>query len=104
MRVFKAKSYFEYLYAPGNEYQRTRFHVSMGNLASSELSTALPRGFPWETLPKGTKIVDVGGGIGSACHEIIKKNPLLEFTIQDLPHVIGQATEVSTLILQSGTQ
>ena len=30
---------------------------------------------------KGTKVVDVGGGLGSACEEIMKKNPFLRFTV-----------------------
>jgi len=59
----------------------------MGHLASSESSTVVSGGFPWKTLSEGTRIVDVGGGIGIACHEIMKKNPLLKFTVQDLPNV-----------------
>lgn len=104
LRLFKTKSYFEYLHAPGNEYQNARFQAAMGNFAASESSTVVPGGFPWETLPKGTKIVDVGGGVGSACHEIMKKNPFLTFTVQDLPNVADEAIEVklpkSTLILE----
>ena len=96
LRLFKAKSYFDYLRAPGNEYIDARFQASMGHWASSEGSTVIPGGFPWETVPEGTKIVDVGGGVGSACHEIMKKNPLLKFTIQDLPSVRDQAVVVST--------
>ena len=95
LRLFKAKSYFDYLYAPGNEYLKARFQAAMGALASSESSTVVPGGFPWESLPKGTKIVDVGGGIGSACQEIMNKNPLLKFTVQDLPSVTEEATSVS---------
>lgn len=91
-RVFKTNSYFDYLYMPGNEYQCARFHVGMNGIASSELSTVVPGGIPWETLREGTKIVDVGGGIGSACRDIMKKNPLLKFVVQDLPSVTDQAT------------
>jgi len=96
LRVFKAKSYFDYLHTPGNEYIDARFQASMGHLASSENSTVVPGGFPWETLPEGTRIVDVGGGIGSACREIMEKNPLLKFTVQDLLSVRDQAVAVST--------
>lgn len=94
--LFKKKSYFDYVYAPGNEYLGIRFQAAMGHLASSESSTVVSGGFPWDTLSEGTRIVDVGGGIGTACHEIMKKNPLLKFTIQDLPSVSGQAIAVST--------
>lgn len=95
VRFFKSKSYFDYIYTPGNEYLGVRFQAAM-RAASSVSETVVPGGFPWETLPKGTKIVDVGGGVGSACHEIMKKNPLLKFTVQDLPTVTEQATAVST--------
>ena len=96
LRLFKAKSYFDYLHAPGNEYINARFQASMGPFASSESSTVVPGGFPWETLPEGTRIVDVGGGIGFACREIMEKSPLLRFTVQDLPSVRDQAVVVST--------
>ena len=96
LRLFKTKSYFDYIYAPGNEYLGVRFQASMGHLASSESSTVVSGGFPWETLSEGTRIVDVGGGIGTACHEIMKKNPLLKFTVQDLPNVCDQAIAVRT--------
>ena len=92
--MFKTKSYFDYLYAPGNEYLGVRFQAAM-SVVSSDSETVVSGGFPWETLPKGTKVVDVGGGVGSACREIMKKNPLLKFTVQDLPTVAEQATEVS---------
>ena len=97
LRLFGAKKFFDYLSVPGNEYPSARCQAAMRSLAWSDASTVFPGGFPWETLPKGTKIVDVGGGIGSACHEIMKKNPLLEFTIQDLQHMADQAIVVSVL-------
>ena len=97
LRLFKTKCYFDYLHAPGNEYLNARFQAAMGNLAASENSTVVPGGFPWESLPRGTKIVDVGGGVGSACQEIMKKNPSLKFTVQDLPSVAEEAIAVSIL-------
>ena len=95
LRVYEAKSYFDYLFAPGNEYQAARFHAAMGSLVSSESSAVIPGGFSWETLPKGARVVDVGGGTGSACREIMKKNSLLKFTIQDLQNAVDQAIVVS---------
>lgn len=91
LRLYRAKSYFDDVFAPGNEYRGARFHAAMGSLVSSESSVVAPGGFPWETLPKGARVVDVGGGTGSACHEIMKKNPLLKFTIQDLQNAVDQA-------------
>ena len=96
LRLFKTKSYFDYIYAPENEGLAIRFQAAMGSAASSESSTVVPGGFPWETLSEGTMVVDVGRGLGTACHEIMKKNPLLKFTIQDLPTVSEEAITVST--------
>ena len=101
LRLFKAKNYFGYLHAPGNEYRNARFQAAMGNFAASESSTVVPGGFPWETLPRGTKIVDVGGGVGTACQEIMRKNPLLKFIVQDLPNVAEEAIAVSTVLMST---
>ena len=95
-RLFKTRSYFDYLYAPGNEYLSARFQAAM---AGSFNSPTVPGGFPWETLPAGAKIVDLGGGVGGACHDIMKKNSLLKFIVQDLPSVTDQAISVSILTL-----
>lgn len=84
---FNSKGFFERIYE--NEYLTARFHIGMNGLGS--LETVAPGGFPWETLPEGTKIVDVGGGVGTACQAIMKKNPFVKFTIQDLPKVIEEA-------------
>ena len=96
LRLFKTKSFFDHLYAPGNEYLAVRFQAAMGHAASFESSTVVPGGFPWGTLSEGTMIVDVGGGHGTACQEIMKKNPQLKFTVQDLPSVAEGAIAVST--------
>lgn len=94
--LFKEKAFFEHLHAPGHEYQNARFQAAMGGLSSADSgSSVVPGGFPWETLPGGTKIVDVGGGIGTVCYEIMKKNPSLKFTVQDLPNVTDHAIAVS---------
>ena len=98
LRLFKTKSYYNYLYAPGNEYQGARVQAAMGSIASSEISTVATGGFPWETLSEGTMIVDVGGGHGTACREIMKENPLLKFIIQDLSGATEGAITVSTSI------
>lgn len=99
LRLFKESSFFEHLHAPGNEYQNARFQAAMGGLAASDSSSAVvPGGFPWEMLPEGTKVVDVGGGVGTACHEIMKNNPALKFIVQDLPSVTDQAIAVSVYL------
>jgi len=91
LRFFKTKSLGEYIYAPGNEHLSARHQAAMTHSGLFEGSAVVPGGFPWETLPEGTRIVDVGAGVGSACRQIMEYNPLLKFTVQDLPSVCDQA-------------
>ena len=59
LRLFKTKSYLDYLHAPGNKYLTVRLQAAVGGVASAESSTAVPGGLPRETLSEGTMIVDV---------------------------------------------
>jgi hypothetical protein len=52
-------------------------------------------GFPWNSLPDGAKIVDVGGGIGTMSMIIANEYPKFQYVVQDLPHVISNAASVS---------
>ena len=70
-----------------HEHLQARFGAAMNTFATAESETIVPGWLPSESLPEGTKIVDVGGGTGNAYHEIVMKNPLLKFTVQDLPNV-----------------
>ena len=48
-------------------------------------------------MPAGTTFCDVGGGIGSVSMALVKAHPHLKVTLQDLPNVIEQASEVSLI-------
>lgn len=52
------------------------------------------QGFPWDTVPDGGKVVDVGGNVGSVSLVVAKQYPKLKFVVQDLPHVVGHAATV----------
>jgi tRNA1(Val) A37 N6-methylase TrmN6 len=41
--------------------------------------------FPWNLLPQGTTVCDVGGGVGGVCIKLAKRYPKLHFVLQDLP-------------------
>jgi len=81
-------SFYEWMNGPENEYRRNRFDIAMRGSGQTESRDAVLRGFPWETLPDGSKVVDVGGGIGAVSLQVAKKFPRLRFIVQDL--VIGQ--------------
>jgi sterigmatocystin 8-O-methyltransferase len=53
-----------------------------------------PTAFPWETLPPGATIVDVGGGIGRVAMEISEKFPDYKYVIQDFSILTDQAKKV----------
>ncbi|KII94520.1 hypothetical protein PLICRDRAFT_692890 [Plicaturopsis crispa FD-325 SS-3] len=58
------------------------------------LSSVEASDFAWRDLPKGTKVCDIGGGVGGFCMEIARAYPGLDLTLQDLPHVIGPARQI----------
>ncbi|EJT99249.1 S-adenosyl-L-methionine-dependent methyltransferase [Dacryopinax primogenitus] len=43
--------------------------------------------YPWKDLPKGTTVVDIGGGEGGLVMSIAKAHPHLQFVDQDRPEV-----------------
>jgi hypothetical protein len=51
-------------------------------------------GYSWETLPPGSLVVDVGGGVGSQSLTLARHHPNLRFVVQDRDAVIGDANEV----------
>lgn len=47
--------------------------------------------FDWGGLPKGAKVVDIGGSHGQLCVEVAKEFQSLEFIVQDLPEAVETA-------------
>ncbi|KAJ3797850.1 hypothetical protein GGU11DRAFT_822829 [Lentinula aff. detonsa] len=52
--------------------------------------------FEWGKLPEGSKIVDVGGGVGSVLFPLAENFPELKLVIQDLPGVVDNARKFFT--------
>ena len=48
-------------------------------------------GFPWKSLPEGTTVCDVGGGIGHITMHFAKACPQIRVVLQDLPPTVEQA-------------
>jgi hypothetical protein len=47
--------------------------------------------FPWNALPHGATVCDVGGGIGNICIKLAKRYPTLHLVLQDLPQPLDTA-------------
>ncbi|KAK3713684.1 hypothetical protein LTR37_008378 [Vermiconidia calcicola] len=48
-------------------------------------------GFDWASLPRGAKVVDVGGSHGQLAVQVAKRHPHLNFVVQDLPETVATA-------------
>jgi len=78
---------------PENVARSQRFRVAMVGSTKMEPVTAILSGFQWKDLPKGSTIVDVGGGVGSSSLIIAKAVPDLNIVVQDQPQTIADAKE-----------
>ncbi|KAH9925246.1 S-adenosyl-L-methionine-dependent methyltransferase [Fomitopsis serialis] len=74
---------------PAVREMRGMFPLAMVGLGQMN-SPALIADFPWASLGEAT-VVDVGGGVGSMCLELVKLFPDLHFVVEDLPATIGEA-------------
>ncbi|KAJ4474486.1 O-methyltransferase [Lentinula aciculospora] len=84
-----------------NRFRLERFGKAMTGTASWEAPGAVLNGFDWQSLPQGSVVVDVGGGIGSTsmllAHAYSDRRdnssdddvPGLKFIIQDRESILG---------------
>ncbi|KAK1229446.1 hypothetical protein PQX77_007494 [Marasmius sp. AFHP31] len=86
--VCPGENFWQYLERPTEKFRRARFVIGMRGINDLQPPDAVLRAYDWEKLPAGSLVVDVGGGIGSVTHNIVKSNPNLKFVVQDLPAVI----------------
>ncbi|KAJ7143712.1 hypothetical protein C8R44DRAFT_845906 [Mycena epipterygia] len=79
-----------------NRFRLERFGKAMAGTGSWEAPGAVLNGFDWEALPRGSVVVDVGGGIGSTSMLLASAYAEadadggggLRFVIQDRPVVV----------------
>lgn len=50
--------------------------------------------FDWETLPKDSVVVDVGGGVGAASMPLARKYDHFKLVVQDRPPVVEEGKKV----------
>ncbi|KAI0044137.1 S-adenosyl-L-methionine-dependent methyltransferase [Auriscalpium vulgare] len=82
---------FDYLAA--HPHVMEQFHRAMGGLSKVTGLQAVITQFPWNELPQGATVCDVGGGVGTVSIELAKAHHNLHITLQDLPTVVTQAEQ-----------
>lgn len=50
--------------------------------------------YDWKSLPSSSLVVDVGGGVGTACLALAKEFPNLKFVVQDRQPAVKAGVEV----------
>jgi len=105
------ESTWEFYSRPDQEYRKKRFHVGMQGVQALQplediLACAYLRHlmevkyltvglvFDWKSLPTGSVVVDVGGGVGTVSLSLARDFPDLQIVLQDLPSVIEEAKKV----------
>ncbi|KAE9402942.1 O-methyltransferase [Gymnopus androsaceus JB14] len=78
---------------PSNEMRLRRFGMAMNGVVNLEPPYDILTGFDWGILPKGSVIVDVGGGVGSYCIAIARAFAGLKFIVQDRPMTVKLGAE-----------
>ncbi|KXN82185.1 Sterigmatocystin 8-O-methyltransferase [Leucoagaricus sp. SymC.cos] len=71
--------------------ESSRFEGAMLGWNTTADADAIVTEFPWDKLPEGTVVNDVGGGLGHTAMQLYRKYPNLKLKLQDLPERILQA-------------
>ena len=54
-------------------------------------------GFSWESLPEGSLVVDVGGGVGAQSLVLATHRPQLRLVVQDRESVMSDGIDVCAI-------
>lgn len=63
----------------------------------------LIKGYPWDTLPAGSVVVDLGGADGHVGRMIADANPEVTVIVQDLDSVVEEAEVEAEIEVEAGT-
>ncbi|PIL29530.1 hypothetical protein GSI_08338 [Ganoderma sinense ZZ0214-1] len=84
---------FAWYELPENEGRLARFGHAMVGTRQCESKDEILRGFSWEDLPRGSVLVDVGGGIGAQAVVVANAHPHIRVVVEDRAQVVAGARE-----------
>ncbi|KAF8177344.1 S-adenosyl-L-methionine-dependent methyltransferase [Mycena galopus ATCC 62051] len=90
----RAETMWAYLARPEEQFRQHRFNIGMAGAQAFERSDSIVKAYDWGRLPAQSVVVDVGGGVGTACLALAAKFPELRFVVQDLEPVIEQGKTI----------
>jgi len=82
------KHFFDYLL---EDQGRAGAFIDAINALDNSVLGAIAADYPWDKVPSGTTLVDVGGGAGSLSVAVAKKNNHLKFLVEDQAGPVSQA-------------
>ncbi|KXN85889.1 Sterigmatocystin 8-O-methyltransferase [Leucoagaricus sp. SymC.cos] len=90
-------SWYKWMHLSENKERGKSFDQGMRGMALNEyLSEFISYDYPFKSLPPGTLVVDVGGGVGALAESVLSAAPHLRYIVQDLKTTIDLAHEIAT--------
>ncbi|KZV75021.1 S-adenosyl-L-methionine-dependent methyltransferase [Peniophora sp. CONT] len=89
---------------PGNERQRERFGAAMLGITALAHPDSILEVLDWASLPAGSVVVDVGGGVGTQMILLARKFDDLKLVVQEREAVCIDASKYVMEELPSGVQ
>ncbi|KAJ8502546.1 hypothetical protein ONZ45_g11654 [Pleurotus djamor] len=89
--INSSETLWEFYERPEESYRQRRFDIGMRGIQALQPPDAILGAFDWKSLPSGSLVVDVGGGIGSAALSLATNIPAVKIVVQDLPNVVMNA-------------
>ncbi|KAG7090565.1 hypothetical protein E1B28_009673 [Marasmius oreades] len=82
---------YQYYERPNQTFRASRFSIAMKGITAFRPPDNDVKAYNWASLPAGSRVVDVGGGIGNVTYSIASKFEGLKFVVQDRPATIEDA-------------
>lgn len=74
-----------------NPINAARFNFGLSGFSTIENKFSAALGYPWDKVPPGTLVCDLGGGLGDMSMHIAKMNPNISVVVQDTEDTVNQA-------------